>query len=75
MRSRSPLFMGILCGLAGFIGGAFAGMSAFYFLGRTSAGNAGPWREYAAPFGLVAGLLGLLAGGWGGFHIGSRPGR
>jgi hypothetical protein len=66
----------VLLGLAGFLIGGLIGM--FVYMGISSLTHGESPRalgEYAAPYGLVGSLLGLILGGWGGFRLGKRLDR
>jgi hypothetical protein len=75
MRLRSPLPLAVLLGLVGFLIGGFAGMCGSIWIasGHPPRLEVGVLGEYAAPYGLVGSLLGLAAGVWGGWRMGSRP--
>jgi hypothetical protein len=76
MRSPSPLLWLLGLGLAGFLVGGLIGM--FGYMGISALIHGDSPRaigEFAAPYGLVGSLLGLILGGWGGFRLGKRLDR
>jgi hypothetical protein len=74
MRLRSPLYLAVAFGLVGFLVGGFGGLygSMWVASGRPPRLDAGVLGQYAAPYGLVGGLLGLAAGAWAGLRLGRR---
>ena len=76
MRSPSPLFLLVVLGLAGFIVGGLTGIFGYMGIYSLIHGNSPKaLGEYAAPFGSVGALLGLILGGWGGFRLGNALGQ
>jgi hypothetical protein len=74
LRLRSPLFLAVVFGLVGFLVGGFGGMfgSVWVASGHPPRPEAGVLGEYAAPYGLVGGLLGLAAGVWVALRMANR---
>lgn len=75
MNLRSPRHLAIVFGLVGFLVGGFAGLygSMWIASGHPPVPDVGVLGQYAAPYGLVGGLLGLATGIWFGLRLGRSP--
>jgi hypothetical protein len=76
-RPPSPRFLLFALGIAGFVVGGLAAMfgcMAIYSLRHPGVEVPGVVGEYAAPYGFVGALLGLILGVWGGLRLGKRQG-
>src|SRR5689334_9781888 len=71
LRLRSPLFLAVAFGVVGFLAGGFGGIfgSVWVASGHPPRPEVGVLGEYATPYGLVGGLLGLAAGVWAGLRM------
>jgi hypothetical protein len=74
MQSRTPLLLGVVFGLAGFlIGGMAAILGSIWVASRQPPRlGVGVLGEYATPYGFMGGLLGLAVGAWFGLRMGRR---
>ena len=72
MQKPSPLFLAIILGILGSIGGGLIGM--FGYLGVDGLlhqpSGTGVEGEFAFPYGFAGSVLGLIGGVWIGFRLG-----
>jgi hypothetical protein len=78
IRPPTPRFLLFALGIVGFLVGGLAGMFGYMAIDSLIHPRGGEVRnvvgEYAAPYGLVGSMLGLIVGVWGGLRLEKRRG-